>query len=389
MMSDRRVVLAEYFATDDATLLFVVRADFEEPEVVEIPMSLDDIRAFVTAHFGQDATTVRALDLDSWQATFGRFVEPIARWAEPEDVVWFVPHDALHRLPLHALRIDGAYLIERNPVCYSPSASVMKYCQARRRPRSNAGLRSTRGLVLGDSRGNLPYARIEAVAVADLLDTAAHLGHEATKALVTSVIEERRDEVDILHLACHGRFDAVQALRSRIELAPNGDGGPDLTAEEIFGLTMSADLVTLSACESGVNERRPGDELIGLTRALLYAGTPSVLVSLWQVSDLSTTLCMERFYRHFKQGGSKVDALREAQRELMRMTYAEARGEIEARRHLFEALPAAEAARAKRHLGVALLGLESGKPAGVDRATWQPFQHPYHWAPFVLVGDWL
>ena len=83
----------------------------------------------------------------------------------------------------------------------------------------------------------------------------------------------------------------------------------NLTAEEIFGLKMEVDLVTFSACETGVNEYRPGNELIGLTRALIYAGTPSVVVSLWAVDDLSTGLLMQHFYQQLKKPGKDNNAL--------------------------------------------------------------------------------
>src|SRR5690349_14989419 len=126
IMPANRVVLAEYFTTEDATLLFIVREGFKEPVVREIKMPLSDIRQFVTDNFGTTESgtmKVRDLDIEGWQRHFGQFVEPIVSYAEEGDIIWFVPHDVLHYLPLHALQIEGRYLIERNPVCYTPSAS--------------------------------------------------------------------------------------------------------------------------------------------------------------------------------------------------------------------------------------------------------------------------
>src|ERR1044071_3852108 len=96
---------------------------------------------------------------------------------------------------------------------------------------------------------------------------------------------------------CHGVFDSRRPLRPGIVLAPEPGSAPRgeapvLTAEDVLGMEIRADLVALSACESGVNEHRPGDELIGLTRAWIYAGTPSVLATLWPVNDLSSQLLM-------------------------------------------------------------------------------------------------
>jgi CHAT domain-containing protein len=441
-MPAKRVVLAEYFTTEDLTLLFIVRTDFEEPEVIEIKTPLDEIRQFVTVNFGaaEGGSKVRDLDLEEWQARFRPFVEPILPWTDEGDIVWLVPHDVLHYLPLHALKVEGRHLIERNPVCYTPSASVMKYCHAKRKERRE------RALILADSRADLPllHAREQAVAIQQLFDpnTEVHLNGEATKALVKQRIAEAREDIDVLHFACHGYFDPYQALKSGIMLAPEGDaasggketselgvdesgeGSWNLTAEEIFGLEMHADLVTLSACESGVNERRPGDELIGLTRALIYAGTPSVVVSLWSVDEISTSILMLKFYQALRAGASKAEAIQNAQIELMGMTAKDVIAYCQTAKQRLSGPEAASAQRlldrdiadvqfAARDFDAALdgytrlrAGLEPGdkeyhsltvaiircqralqNPQSIDYETCL-YDHPYYWAPFVLVGDW-
>ncbi|MEJ5199267.1 MAG: hypothetical protein WHX53_10115, partial [Anaerolineae bacterium] len=139
-MSKSRVILAEYFTTENLTLLFIVRADFTEPQVVEIPGSLAALRDYVTAHFSAtaDSSRVRTLDEAEFQERCAPFIAPVLPWTAEGDIIWLVPHDVLHYLPLHAVRVEGPaghpHLIERNPICYSPSASVMQYCHARRKP---------------------------------------------------------------------------------------------------------------------------------------------------------------------------------------------------------------------------------------------------------------
>lgn len=150
-MLPRRVVLAEYFTTDDRTLLFLVREDFEQPVVKEIPKSSADIRAFVSQHFSEErnqdgrvqrSTSTKASNLSEadYQAFLKDFISPLTALSphgdpisQTGDIVWFVPHDFLHYLPLHAVKLDGQYFIDRNPVCYTPSASVMKYCHQKRK----------------------------------------------------------------------------------------------------------------------------------------------------------------------------------------------------------------------------------------------------------------
>ena len=85
-----------------------------------------------------------------------------------------------------------------------------------------------------------------------------------------------------------------------------------LSLVDIFSLRLGADLTTLSACETGMSALYEGDELLGLTRGFLYAGTPSLLVSLWRVNDKSTTQLMKRFYEGLEAGLSKPKALQQA-----------------------------------------------------------------------------
>lgn len=413
-MVAKRIVLAEYFTTDDVTLLFGVRADWDEPEVVEIKEPLADLRQYVTEKFGweegeeedekpQPANKVLELDLDEWQERFAPFVEPILKWTEPGDYLYLVPHDVLHYLPLHTLKVEGGYLIERNPVLYTPSASVLKYCQAKRKERRE------NILVLGDSDAErpLPNAREESWQVADLFGAQPHLGPAAKKSLVKERFEAEKDEIDIVHFACHGFFHPYQPLKSGILMAPEPNGQEEqaefeptlhglpvsryLTAEEFFGLEMRADLVTLSACESGVNQIRPGDELFGLMRALIYAGTPSVVMSLWEVEDISTELLMVHFYERLKAGDTKVEALQKAQLRVKDLTARQAKAYYENK--LKQLLPEADGHRytqtmkSVRSVYEKVLAAEEteGHPIGLDYPI---FQHPFYWAPFILVGDW-
>ncbi len=404
-MTVKSVVLAEYFMTEDSTLLFIVREDFEEPLVKEIKMPLDDIRRFVAENFGtteSGTTKVRELDADEWQKRFGQFIEPILPYSEEGDIIWFVPHDVLHYLPLHALQVEGRYLIERNPVCYTPSASVMKFCHAKRKGRRE------KALVIGDSLSDLLFAHEEAFTVAKLFTTMPYLQNQATKTLVKEKLEKERDQLDILHFSCHGYFDPQQSLKSGIRLAPEPNSTSEvhneqwnLTAEEIFGLSMNADLVTLSACETGVNERKPGDELIGLTRALIYAGTPSVLVSLWAVNDLSTSLLMQHFYQKLRtttlesEGHlmMKAEALQSAQKYVKNLTMQQVIDYCKQRlleiRQLEEtewSRKMAKAIQDRLDLWDFYLEEASDDPTVSEKA--KPFERPYYWAPFILVGDW-
>jgi CHAT domain-containing protein len=135
-------------------------------------------------------------------------------------------------------------------------------------------------------------------------------------------------------------------------------------------MDLKANLVVLSGCDTGLGKLSTGDELVGLTRAFIYAGTPSVVASLWSVDDSSTAQLMASFYRNLKTM-SKVEALRQAQLELIR---GEGRSDLLARRGVGGIGRLGEVLRVKN---------DSPSSVSVSVST----SHPYFWAPFILVGD--
>ncbi|HSF79847.1 MAG TPA: CHAT domain-containing protein [Anaerolineales bacterium] len=244
--------------------------------------------------------------------------------------VIIVPHGVLHYLPFHALHNGQAYLIETHQVSYLPAASFLRYC--REVQPSDGGM-----LVVGSSyQGRLAYTRQEARDIAGLWGAQLLEEGQATLARIQDLAPGRR----LLHLATHGDFRADNPLFSGLAFS---DGW--LTTLDIFNLRLNASLVTLSACETGRSVVSGGDELLGLMRAFLYAGAASLLLSQWAVNDHSSALLMQAFYRHLQEGATKGQALQSAQLSF-------------------------------------LPGQELARPDLPDA-----YAHPYHWAPFFLVGD--
>ena len=124
----------------------------------------------------------------------------------------------------------------------------------------------------------------------------------------------------MIHLAAHGDYNKANPLYSTIYLAPGGAGTAGdgrLETHEVYGLDLKGnELVALSACQSNVGELSAGDELVGLTRAFFFAGTPTILSSLWSVDDQATEALMTAFYRHWQAGMGKAEALQAAQAEV-------------------------------------------------------------------------
>jgi CHAT domain-containing protein len=175
----------------------------------------------------------------------------------------------------------------------------------------------------------LPGALAEAHTVAELLEAHTLLEAHATR---ERLVQHARD-ADVIHLATHGFARVDAPLFSYLQLE---DG--QLTALDCFDLELDCSLVTLSACESGRAQIAPGDEQLGLPRALLYAGAHAVVQTLWRVDDQTTAHLMRSFYAGLRAGRGRAQALREAQLEALSDT--------------------------------------SGR------------SHPFFWAPVVLLGDW-
>jgi CHAT domain-containing protein len=176
-------------------------------------------------------------------------------------------------------------------------------------------------LTIGELPKQLPPlqgAEKEAKAIASLLNTQALTGSSATKAAILPKLPS----AGIIHLATHGILDNVQGLKSAIALAPTNTDNGLLTAQEILQLKLNASLVVLSACNTG-SGRITGDGVIGLSRSLFLAGTPSVIVSLWAVPDAPTQELMTEFYRQFKLTSDKAQSLRQAMLK-MKDTYPDA-----------------------------------------------------------------
>jgi CHAT domain-containing protein/tetratricopeptide (TPR) repeat protein len=215
-----------------------------------------------------------------------------------------VPHRALHYVPFHALDDGEAYVVERREVSYAPSAGVLRHCLSK--PASVY----ERALLFGVADEQAPRVREEVRAVAPLFDEAtALLDDEATLA----AMRERAQQADVLHLACHGQFRHDSPLFSSLKL---GDGW--LTVRDASTLDLSASLVTLSACETGMSAVAPGDELLGLARGFFSAGAATLLISLWTVDDEATAELMRDFYTTLRAGSRPAAALRAAQLRQMR-----------------------------------------------------------------------
>jgi CHAT domain-containing protein len=212
----------------------------------------------------------------------------------------------------------------------------------------------------------LPGAGVEAAVVARTLGVVPLVGDDAIREKVTA----RLRDAGVVHLATHGIVDPESPLASALVLAH----GEQLTVAEVLSLRLTADLVVLSACETGTGEPVGGDELLGLGRALLAAGARAAIVSLWPVDDEVSAVLMTDFHLARAGGLATADALRHAVAQLRRRDPHEVRQEF---RRL--------AREVEESTGPAV-------PVGSRSLTTAPprsavIDHPQLWAPFIVVGS--
>ena len=234
--------------------------------------------------------------------------------ANPDARITFVPQDLLFLVPFAALQDgSGKFMVERHTLAMAPSIQVLGLTRAQQQrlptstPHALIVGNPTMPTLGGYALPNLPGAEQEAKAVAALLKAPVLTGAEATKQAVVSKMPEAR----LIHLATHGLLDDVGGYFSAVALAPGNYDSGLLTSRELLALKLNAELVILSACNTGQG-KITGDGVVGLSRSLIAAGASSVIVSLWSVPDSPTTSLMTSFYRALAAGADKSQALRQA-----------------------------------------------------------------------------
>lgn len=243
------------------------------------------------------------------QSLYNRLLRPLEKALTQKNLL-IVPHGILHYLPFSALHDGKAYFIDRYAARSLPSASVLKFLKPRPHG-GNDALLVLGNPDLGDPRLDLPNAQIEAE---DIARRAAKANLLVRARASESIFKQVAMDFPTIHVASHGEFESGTPLNSALLLAKDGANDGNLTVGELYSLRLNANLVTLSACETGLGKIASGDDVVGLTRGFLYAGASSVVASLWKVDDLATSELMTYFYANLKTA-NKRDALRQAQLE--------------------------------------------------------------------------
>ena len=268
------------------------------------------------------------------QQLYQLLIEPIADLlpTDEEERVIFIPHQELFAAPFPALMdAEEQYLIEKHTILTAPSIQTLSLTHQRKQQLTNFSPPKGREvLIVGNPQmpkqgvgpdlkplAPLPGAEKEAQAISPIFATKPILGRDATE----TTIVQRMPNAKVIHLATHGLLDDFSGIGSpgAIALTPSGQDDGFLTTTEIMerfaqpGSTpLKADLVVLSACDTGSGDVK-GEGVIGLSRSLIAAGVPTIVVSLWQVPDDDTNLLMTEFYTNlYERQLDKAQAMRQA-----------------------------------------------------------------------------
>ncbi len=298
------VVLLSYYQLADRLLCWKI--DHDRSTLIIQNISARELAAKI-ASYRRMLQNLEPLEKQSRELYDLLVAQPLAGSGQL-NAVGIVPHGSLHYLAFATLNDGRDYLVDRQKLFYLPTASVLKYTLARRSTEKKLHILAIGNPDLGNAALDLPFAEREAGTLRwNYPDVTTLTRERATE----SWIREHISEFGVIHIASHGEFDPVNPLFSAIRLAKNSKADGKLQAEEIFGLDIKADLVVLSACQTGLGDIRSGDDVVGMNRAFIFAGTHSLMSSLWRVSDVSTAIMMKQFYRNYMSYG-KAESLSRA-----------------------------------------------------------------------------
>jgi tetratricopeptide (TPR) repeat protein len=350
---DGETAIVQYLTTTEAVYLFVVTRDelrvrYAKVKNVSVRSKVEHYLALVESarnmpprenwRGGELPPHIARLMLEIEKSSadlYSILITPMAADLKGIKTLSLFPHGVLHRLPFAALGHE-----ENNRfVCISDTYRTFTLCSevlmdlSKRQVEGKGGDRKI--LALGNADLSLPSAEEEVKAIAALYPgTRLALRKEAKESLV----KKEGPGFDVLHFATHATVDAVEPNRSHIVLAGSDSEGEDgrLTCEEVSGMDLSrVRMVVLSACRTAVGRGGVRDEIYSLHYEFIWAGAGVVVASLWPVEDNSTAILMNEFYKNLKTE-SASESLRRAQCKLR----------------------------------------ESPR-----------YNHPFYWAPFILIGD--
>jgi len=334
-------ILIEYVLSDTLLITFIIsRQDFQYRKAFIKPDFKDKIFALRHNLYPPNASKYNIEDYREFQSLafelYLKLLAPVKGLLGDKNLI-IIPDGELAYLSFESLieyKTDSKtinfrdlpYLLKRHAFHYASSATIFSLCENVKRPRMRKGILSLapsyplvkKGIIqqYGDFGGvllanrDLPGAFWEAEKILNFIDGDKLTGSDATE----SQFKAKAGDYDILHFAMHTEINDENPLSSRLSFYPQGDCNEDdvLHTYEIYNLRLKGHLAVLSACSTGSGKLQKGEGVISLARAFIIAGIPSILMTLWDIEDLSSGFILPNFYYLYSKGIRKDEALRQA-----------------------------------------------------------------------------
>lgn len=338
-----RMLLLEYFQTEEKLYLFAISKDKIELYPIkldpkELHQHAESYRKALSDYrfIKKEGKAAKALYINEAYWLYEHcFSNILKNYAKKRHLV-IIPDGELAHIPFEAFLTNPAkvsdsynklpYLLRKATISYSYSATLWQenskgkhsrkggriLAMAASYPKDAANLQSRAPNVkqLREHLQELPAAKEEVEQLSELFEGAFLSENETNEAL----FKDTATHFGVIHLAMHALLNKEHPILSSLAFSENGDSLEDnfLQAHEIAHLTLDAKLVVLSACETGYGKFQQGEGVMSLGRSFMYAGVPSLVVSMWEVNDISTAIIMKNFYQNLNKGMNKSQALQYA-----------------------------------------------------------------------------
>lgn len=245
----------------------------------------------------------------------------------PDGMLNYIPFEVLieKRPKAHQMKERDyknlAFILKKYSINYNYSSTLWMKNKQENQLHNNGKCLGFAPSIQFENQDSLPWTQKELQAIEAIFEGEYYYGPTANKTL----FKKRSDKFSIIHLATHGIVNMKNPMRSLLSFATSDTSNKDLAAlyaYEIYNLSINADLVVLSACETGFGKAVRGEGVLSLARAFLYAGAPSVVTTLWEVNDFTSAALIETFYSNLAIGMSKPIALQQAKLTFLSKTNA-------------------------------------------------------------------
>lgn len=329
-------LVLSYFFGDKA--VYVISITNTEKSIVKIITNNSDIQNILELQkmINNPQTTISNLAQVSFKI-YQKFVAPAVTKSNLKKIV-IMPDGILSTIPFEALNIANNkidYLLNHFNVSYINSATLWFQLQKKYKKQKEPLIAFAPSFNNNSDFSNLPNAAREVAQINQFFNGTVFVENEAT----LKNFKLYNKNYNIIHLATHAQTDNEIPEYSFLAFAPNEEGDNLIYVNDLYAMNINADMVTLSACKSGLGDLKKGEGLLSLSRAFYYAGAKSLVYTLWDINDSSSSEIMENFYKNLSDGVDKDQALRNA-----KLTFLEKHKE-------------------------------------------DNFKHPYYWSSFIISGN--